>query len=188
MSRGNHNYSEKGKNDYSTIAANKADRGIPCSSVCCCFLCSKFNSVLLFMCYRKGLKYVAVTRQDVGYVPRLCRVGNVTNGVLWYLRYGLHCTICCEVTLQYRCNDAERFYRGWVKMLRRDAVESALGLCCYGNGLQYLRYGLHYKICCGVTLQYRCNATAKFHRGWGERRGKGNGIMFVINRKMLLRL
>ena len=55
-------YSEKGKNDYSTIAANKADRGIPCSSVCCCFLCSKFNSVLLFMCYRKGLKYVAVTR------------------------------------------------------------------------------------------------------------------------------
>lgn len=27
MSRGNHNYSEKGKNDYSTTAANKADVG-----------------------------------------------------------------------------------------------------------------------------------------------------------------
>ena len=173
MSRGNHNYSEKAKTIILRQQQTKLTGGIPCSSVCCCFLCSKFNSVLLFMCCRKGLKYVAVTRQDVGYVPRLCRVGNVTNGVLWYLRYGLHCTICCEVTLQYRCNDAERFFRGWVKMLRRDAVECALGLCCYGNGLRYLRYGLHYKICCGVTLQYRCNATAEFHRGWGIVGGMG---------------
>ena len=72
MSRGKHDYSEKGKHDYSATVANKADRAIPCSGVCCCFLCSEF------MCCWKRLKYVAVTSYDVDYVTRLCHVGDVT--------------------------------------------------------------------------------------------------------------
>lgn len=48
-----------------------------------------------------------------------------------------------------------------------DAVECALGLCCYGNMLWYLRYGLHCMICCEVTLQYRCNDYSKILQRMG---------------------